>query len=135
MTKRQHPKPQYKKCSPNPKTQTPKHKNQWHFIHWCLVRGIMNGYQIKTYKTQPIYSKGLFICDNFAKTMAKKQRNSIILLTNFVKSWIHLCTSVIDGIIFLGFQIEIFNLYMYMLQAQFVVHLVPNTQAHLIRCS
>ena len=44
MTKRQHPKPQYKKCSP--KTLTPKHKNQWHFIHWRFVRGIMTGYHI-----------------------------------------------------------------------------------------
>ena len=34
--------PQYKKCSPQP--QNPKHKNQWHFIHWRFVRGIMTGY-------------------------------------------------------------------------------------------
>ena len=33
LTKRQHPKPQYKKC-----------KRQWDFIHWHFVRGIMTGY-------------------------------------------------------------------------------------------
>ena len=38
MTKRQHPKPKYKKCSLQPNTQNPQRKSQWHFIHlaFCL---------------------------------------------------------------------------------------------------
>ena len=42
MTKCHCPKPQFKKFSP--KTPTPKHMNQWHFIHWCSVRGIQTGH-------------------------------------------------------------------------------------------
>ena len=42
MTRRQHPKSQYKKCSPQP--QNPKQKSQWYSIHWRFVRGIMTGY-------------------------------------------------------------------------------------------
>ena len=35
-----------KMLSPTSKPQPPnsKHKNQWHFIHWRFVRGIMTGY-------------------------------------------------------------------------------------------
>ena len=41
MMKCQHPKPQYKKCSPQPPNL--KHKSQWHFMHWRFVRGIQTG--------------------------------------------------------------------------------------------
>ena len=42
MTKCHCPKPQYKNCSPP--TPTPKHINQWHFMHWLFVRGIQTRY-------------------------------------------------------------------------------------------
>ena len=38
--KRQHPKPQFKICSPRP--QNPKNKSQWHFKYWRFVCGIQS---------------------------------------------------------------------------------------------
>ena len=83
-TKHQHPIPQYRNALPNPITPTPKHKNQWHFIRWRSVRGIMTGYGSCTYMVM----------------MGCTHRIRFLLLENNIQrriktpwlSWGHTCT-------------------------------------------